>query len=255
MLRDRGYSTAGVVSSFLLRKETGINQGFNLFDANLPATDDRVAALRRDPSIRADCRTLARLASGSSRAFLFLHLDGPHPPYADAGIFGSAVVLRRRPSQVSTRSSDRLLRYLKTHQLYDQSTMILRGVSRRRAGRSRRERAWPARLRRGAAGAADHQAAGRRRAGRRVQIAVQQADLVPTILDLAKAPIPGNLRGRSLTPLLDRDGIIANQLIYSESLFGLYHFGWGGADQSHRRPVSLHPRTERRALRSRHRSR
>ena len=32
MLRDRGYSTAAVVSSFLLRKETGISQGFNLFD-------------------------------------------------------------------------------------------------------------------------------------------------------------------------------------------------------------------------------
>ena len=60
-----------------------------------------------------------------------------------------------------------------------------------------------------------------------MKIAVQQADLVPTILNLAKAPFPGNLRGRSLTPLLDRDGIIANQLIYSESLYGFYHFGWG----------------------------
>src|SRR4029453_1004751 len=66
-------------------------------------------------------------------------------------------------------------------------------------------------------------------AGRRVKIAVQQTDLVPTILNLAKAPFPGNLRGRSLTPLLDRDGIIANQLIYSESLYGFYHFGWGEA--------------------------
>src|SRR5262249_16327835 len=65
-------------------------------------------------------------------------------------------------------------------------------------------------------------------AGRRVKIAVQQADLVPTILNLAKAPLPGNLRGRSLTPLLDRDGIIPNQLIYSESLYGFYHFGWTG---------------------------
>src|SRR5262249_13183639 len=63
-------------------------------------------------------------------------------------------------------------------------------------------------------------------AGRRVKIAVQQVDLVPTILNLAKAPLPGNLRGRSLTPLLDRDGIIPNQLIYSESLYGFYHFGW-----------------------------
>ena len=38
MLRDRGYATGGVVSSFLLRKETGIIQGFTFFDAELPAT-------------------------------------------------------------------------------------------------------------------------------------------------------------------------------------------------------------------------
>src|SRR5689334_18371977 len=35
MLADRGYATGGVVSSFLLRKDTGIAQGFALFDADL----------------------------------------------------------------------------------------------------------------------------------------------------------------------------------------------------------------------------
>ena len=32
MLRDRGYATAAVVSSHLLRKDTGIGQGFEFFD-------------------------------------------------------------------------------------------------------------------------------------------------------------------------------------------------------------------------------
>src|SRR5206468_4137824 len=82
MLRDRGYSTAAVVSSFLLRKETGINQGFNLFDSNIPATDDRFGALRRNPL---DSERVAEHwldSVGSQRTFLFLHLDGPHPPYS-----------------------------------------------------------------------------------------------------------------------------------------------------------------------------
>ncbi len=38
---------------------------------------------------------------------------------------------------------------------------------------------------------------------------MQHVDLAPTILDLAKAPIPGNLRGRSLAPLFEPDGSIA----------------------------------------------
>src|SRR5438067_922232 len=33
MLRERGYATGGVVSAFVLRKETGIGQGFDFFDA------------------------------------------------------------------------------------------------------------------------------------------------------------------------------------------------------------------------------
>ena len=225
MLGDRGYSTAGIVSSFLLRKETGIGQGFNLFDANMTASDDRFAALRRDPL---DAERVAEHwldSVGGQRTFLFLHLDGPHPPYSrpassdQLSSYDSAVV-------GIDEVVERLIRYLKTHQLYDQSAIVLVGSH--------------------GEGLGDHGETAHglltydevlhvplivkppagEGAGRRVKIAVQQVDLVPTILNLAKAPLPGNLRGRSLTPLLDRDGIIANQLIYSESLFGFYHFGW-----------------------------
>src|SRR3979490_2838358 len=37
LLRERGYSTAAVVSASLLRKETGIDQGFAFFDDEMPA--------------------------------------------------------------------------------------------------------------------------------------------------------------------------------------------------------------------------
>jgi choline-sulfatase len=227
MLGDRGYSTAAIVSSFLLRKETGIGQGFNLFDANIPVTDDRFAALRRNPL---DAERVAEHwldSIGSQRTFLFLNLDGPHPPYS-------------RPTASDQLSSydvavvgideavGRLIRYLKAHQLYDQSAIVL--VASHGEGLGDHGET--------AHGLLTYDEALRvpliikppagEGAGRRVKIAVQQVDLVPTILNLAKAPLPGNLRGRSLTPLLDRDGIIANQMIYSESLFGFYHFGWGG---------------------------
>jgi arylsulfatase A-like enzyme len=225
MLRDRGYSTAAVVSSFVLRKETGINQGFNLFDASIAASDESRAALRRDPLDAEHAAERWLDSIGSQRTFLFLHLDGPHPPYPrpassdQMSSYDSAIVR-------IDEAIDRLVRYLKTHQLYDQAAIALVASH--------------------GEGLGDHGESGHglltydealhipliikppvgEGAGRRVKIAVQQVDLVPTILNLAKAPLPGNLRGRSLTPLLDRDGIIANQLIYSESLYGFYHFGW-----------------------------
>ena len=103
----------------------------------------------------------------------------------------------------------RLLHYLKAHQLYDQSTVIL--VSDHGEGL-------------GDHGEQAHglfvyddtlhvpliikQPAGEG-ARRRVKAVVQLVDLVPTILDLAKAPVAGNLRGRSLTALLDHDDCVA----------------------------------------------
>jgi arylsulfatase A-like enzyme/tetratricopeptide (TPR) repeat protein len=225
MLRDRGYSTAAVVSSFLLRKETGINQGFNLFDSNIPPSDDRLDALRRDPLAAEQVAEHWLDSIGSQRTFLFLHLNGPHPPYAapsssdQPSSYDSAL-------QAVDDAVDRLIRHLKSHQLYDQSAIVFvasHGEGLRDHGETAHglltydETLHVPLIVKPPAGEG---------AGRRVKIAVQQVDLVPTILNLAKAPLPGNLRGRSLTPLLDRDGIIPNQLIYSESLYGFYHFGW-----------------------------
>src|SRR3977135_1114010 len=38
MLRERGFATGGIVSAYVLRKETGISQGFDFFDGDMPPT-------------------------------------------------------------------------------------------------------------------------------------------------------------------------------------------------------------------------
>src|SRR6478672_1743061 len=50
MLRDRGFTTGGIVSSYVLRKETGIAQGFDFFDGEMPATsvDTTIGQVQRD---------------------------------------------------------------------------------------------------------------------------------------------------------------------------------------------------------------
>jgi tetratricopeptide (TPR) repeat protein len=55
---------------------------------------------------------------------------------------------------------------------------------------------------------------------------VQHIDLVPTILDLVRAPVPGDLRGRSLRAVLDdADAAVGEQPVYSESLAARHRFG------------------------------
>src|SRR6185436_17434957 len=63
-------------------------------------------------------------------------------------------------------------------------------------------------------------------AGRRVRAPVQHIDLLPTVLDLVRAPIPGGLRGRSLRPVLDdSDETVPVRPLYAESLAASYRFG------------------------------
>ncbi len=84
MLRDRGYSTAAVVSAFVLRKETGIGQGFDFFDGEMPqaSLDTSIGQVQRDGGASEAIAEQWLASAGTTRAFLFLHLYEPHKPYA-----------------------------------------------------------------------------------------------------------------------------------------------------------------------------
>jgi tetratricopeptide (TPR) repeat protein len=227
LLRERGFATGGVVSSYVLRKETGISQGFDFFDAEMPpaAPDLSIGQVQRDGGESEAIAEHWLDSVGTSRVFLFLHLYEPHKPYAPPDRFK-----QYDPYDGEIAYSDeivgRLMAYLKSHQLYDRSTIVL--LSDHGEGL-------------GDHGEQEHglfvyeeaihvplviKQEGNVGKGRRVPDLVQHVDLVPTLLDLVKAPAPGNLPGRSLKPLLEGTGLLAPANIYSEALYARYHFGW-----------------------------
>lgn len=227
MLRERGFTTGGIVSAYVLRKDTGIGQGFDFFDGEMPpgSPELSIGQVQRDGG---ESEAIAEhwLASiGTSRAFLFLHLYEPHKPYAPPDRFAGYA-----PYDGEIAYADeivgRLVRYLKSHQLYDRSTIVL--LSDHGEGL-------------GDHGEQEHglflydeaihvpliiKQESNAGAGRRIADLAQLIDLVPTILDLVKAPGAGNLRGRSLKPVLEGTGRLRPPTIYSEALYARYHFGW-----------------------------
>jgi tetratricopeptide (TPR) repeat protein len=197
LLRSRGFATGAAVSSFLLRPESGVAQGFTYFDAELPASATDTPSLQRDGAQTVEAAEKWVQAQDDQRFFLFLQVD-----HADADV-----------------AVTRLRSLLKDRGLYDQATIVLMG-----------DRGDPT------AGLTLDDATLRipllvkqpdgEGAGRRVATPVQQIDLVPTVLDLVRAPVPGGLRGRSLRPVLDdADARIEEEPIYSESLAAAYRFG------------------------------
>src|SRR5471032_2387503 len=227
MLHERGFTTGGVVSAYVLRKETGISQGFDFFDGEMPPSSPElsIGQVQRDGGESEQIAEHWLSSIGTSRAFLFLHLYEPHKPYAPPERFKEY-----EPYDGEIAYSDeivgRLVRYLKSHQLYDRSTIVL--LSDHGEGL-------------GDHGEQEHglfvydeavhvpliiKQEGNAGAGRRVADLVQHIDLVPTILDLVKAPGAGNFRGRSLKPVLEGSGTLPPATIYSEALYARYHFGW-----------------------------
>src|SRR6188472_3095665 len=53
LLRERGFTTGGVVSAYVLRKETGISQGFDFFDGDMPSSSPElsIGQVQREGSI------------------------------------------------------------------------------------------------------------------------------------------------------------------------------------------------------------
>jgi hypothetical protein len=78
MLRERGFATAGIVSAYTLRKETGIGQGFDFFDdGTLPASTEATVGqpLQRDGAEAAEIAERWLGQQESPRVFLFLRTN------------------------------------------------------------------------------------------------------------------------------------------------------------------------------------
>ena len=227
MLRERGFTTGGIVSAYVLRKETGIGQGFDFFDGEMPPSSPElsIGQVQRDGGESEQIAEHWLDTIGTSRAFLFLHLYEPHKPYAPPDRFAQYA-----PYDGEIAYTDeivgRLVKYLKSHQLYDRATIVLLSDHGEGLGNH---------------GEQEHglfvydeaihvplviKQEGNAGAGRRIADLVQHIDLVPTILDLVKAPGGGSLHGRSLKPVLEGTGKLTPPAIYSEALYARYHFGW-----------------------------
>jgi arylsulfatase A-like enzyme/predicted Zn-dependent protease len=227
MLRDRGFTTGGVVSSYVLRKDTGIAQGFDFFDGEMPASSPElsIGQVQRDGTESEKIAEHWLDTIGTSRAFLFLHLYEPHKPYAPPERFAE---LDPYDGEIAYADEivGRLVRYLKSHQLYDRSTVIVLSDHGEGLGDHGEQEhglfVYDEAIHVPLIVKQESNAGG----GRRVAGVVQHIDLVPTILELVKAPGSGNFRGRSLKPLLDGTGTLPELSVYSEALYARYHFGW-----------------------------
>jgi tetratricopeptide (TPR) repeat protein len=198
LMRNRGFNTGAAVSTFLLRRESGVAQGFSFFDADLPEHGDgEPPATERESAQTIEAAERWMRTQDDQRYLLFVQVR----------------------DQAADEAVSRVVQELKDRDLYDEATIFL-------VGDHGDEQAVPP-----LADTSLHvplivKQPNSEGAGRRVVAPVQHIDLLPTILDLVRAPIPSGIRGRSLRSVLDdEDATMPDQPIYSEWLASRFRLG------------------------------
>lgn len=226
-LREHGFATGAFVSSYVLRPETRLNQGFETYDADLPpaSPEQPLGEVQRPggDTIAAAIRWID--GRQAPRFFLFAHIYEPHAPYTPPPRHATG-----DPYDGEVAHADEivgaLLDHLRTRDLYDAATIVLLSDHGEGLGDHGEDEHGIFLYRETIQVPLIIKLPSRREAGRRVSAPVQHIDLLPTLLDLAGAGAIAGLRGRSLRPLLEGTGSVPDRSIYSESLSPRYHFGW-----------------------------
>jgi arylsulfatase A-like enzyme/Flp pilus assembly protein TadD len=217
-----GFKTGGAVSAFVLRKETGIAQGFDLWDDQIEVGNSPLTAAR-DGAVAVQSLGRWIEAQGDARFFAFLHLYEPHAPYTpperhrradpyDGEVSYADELLGRLLDRLQARglSSRVLLAVTADHGegLQDHGEQEHGVFLYRETMRIPLVLRWP----NGA------------HAGTRVRGPVAQVDIPATLLDLAGVPQDA-MTGVSLRSAVET-GRVPDRPVYAETFYPRFHFGW-----------------------------
>ena len=225
-LEKAGYATGAAVSSYILRKDTGIERGFQDYDASLSIGAGPDVTIGQVQRSGAETIAIAQdwiAKHDKQQAFFFLHLYEPHTPYTPPSPYREQYA---HPYDGEIAYADALvgglIEFLKARALYEASLIVLTSDHGEGLGDHDEQEhgiflyqvvshvplviKWPRRP----------------RARPPVSAAVQLIDIAPTIA--ASVGIEGDKawQGEALTE--DRDP--SPRRIYSESMYPRYHFGW-----------------------------
>ena len=216
-LRGRGYATAAFVSSFVLGRIFGLDQGFDLFHE--PLAQDAFLASESVPAAQ------RWLGEQRGRWFCWLHLWDPHFPYAPPAPFAARFASDPYSGEIAYVDAElgRLFSFLEDSGRLDSTLLIITADHGEALGDH---------------GEFEHGffaynstihvplivcMPGARQ--RTVPALVSHVDIFPTVCDALGIAAPPGLAGRSLLPLI-RGGSQAERPVYIESKGPYLTRGW-----------------------------
>jgi choline-sulfatase len=225
-LKAAGYHTGAAVSSFVLRHQTGIAQGFDFFDDHIQVmgTGESLSESQRDGAASADALASWVESQGDAPLLAFLHLYEPHTPYTPPPTHRMA-----KPYDGEISYADaivgRFLDRLRARGLLDRAIVSVLSDHGEGLGdhgeaehgiflyREALHVPWVLRLPKAA-----------NLAGARIGGTIGHVDVAATLLDLVGGDVSG-IDGRSIVNELS-GGRVADRSVASETMYPRLHFGW-----------------------------
>ncbi|MGQ9618827.1 MAG: sulfatase-like hydrolase/transferase [Candidatus Aminicenantia bacterium] len=229
LFKEIGYKTGGVVSAFVLRKETGISNGFDFYDDKTEGKTGKLSMgeVQRDGSQSVKIAMNWINSLKEENFSLFLHLYEPHTPYEPPEPYKSLYRENLYDGEIAYVDSilGDFFDFLKKKGLYRKSLIILTADHGEGLGEH---------------GEREHgiflynstisiplliKFPYESYKGKRIKESVSLIDICPTVSELYSLKYK-SIHGISLLKLFNNSIKNENRFLYSETLYPRYHFGW-----------------------------
>jgi len=237
ILRDQGYETAAFVGAFPLDSQTGIDQGFDLYDDNYPtgAEDRRHPLLKtfypERPASEVSAAAVTWLEERGDRPFfLWTHYFDPHQPQSPPSPYRERYAASLYDGEIAfvDESVGRTVQALEEQGLLDKTLIVLtadHGESLGEHGEMTHAVLLYSASLRVPLIIRDPQ----RLESKRVGSLVGTVDILPTVLHRLGLPVPGSCQGKVLPGA--NSATAEPRELYAESLYGNLLYGWGPLDR------------------------
>jgi arylsulfatase A-like enzyme/Flp pilus assembly protein TadD len=228
---EAGYRTGAFVGTFVLSSRWGLDQGIDTYTEPTSGFDPDMVSFsqiqRRAEEVVDDA--IAWLGDESEQPFFaWVHLYDPHLTYDPPSPFAEEYADEPYLGEVaySDAQLDRLQEYLRSAGLDSKTLLIFAGDHGEGLG-DHGEHDHGLLLYQTTARVPliiSHPAAPEK--GIRCEETVSLIDILPTVVEAIGLPLPEEVQGQSLWPLLGGGGVFEEVPVYAETHYPKLHFGW-----------------------------
>jgi len=251
LFKEKGYHTAAFVAAYVLDSKWGLNQGFDFYFDRFDLSKYKTISLgnvqRRGDEVIDE--TLDWLEQNRQKKFFtWIHLYDPHTPYEPPSPFKEKYSNRQYLGEIAYTDYQlgRLWGYLEDNDLVSSTILVFVSDHGESLGEHKESTHGFFIYQEGIHVPLIFVTPFEKLHGITRSSVVSLVDVMPTILDMADVPIPSQVQGQSLLPLLVKDEELEFSYAYSETFYPRFHYGWSELTsvQDERFKLIIAPRLE-----------